>query len=54
VDQLKNVAPKVIEQELSMKEQMEKVGRLEVDFRFLKNQLHGHTENNDFRSIKAM
>mmetsp|Transcript_52731 Transcript_52731/g.83690 ORF Transcript_52731/g.83690 Transcript_52731/m.83690 type:complete len:545 (+) Transcript_52731:92-1726(+) len=54
VDQLKNVAPKVIEQELSMKEQMEKVGRLEVDFRFLKNQLHGHTENNDFRSIKPM
>lgn len=54
VDQLKNVAPKVIEQELSMREQMEKVGRLEVEYTMLKNQLHGHTENNDLRSTKAM
>jgi hypothetical protein len=54
VDTLKNLAPKVIEQELSMREQMEKVGRLEVEYTMLKNQLHAHgADANDLRSARA-
>jgi hypothetical protein len=54
VDTLKNLAPKVIEQELSMREQMEKVGRLEVEYTMLKNQLYAHgADGNDLRSGRA-
>merc|ERR1719247_488738 len=52
VDQLKDVAPKVIEQELCVRELLEKVGRLEVEDRMKSTVEQGKSESAAARIVR--